>query len=93
MHFGKIDMLPSFLLWRIGPLLVPKPLLAIQIARGLTNTGEGDGRRRWKYVANIRHDSLRDSCNNCQRGNMSRREISDLRATLHIAFFILLGLN
>ena len=29
----------------IGPLLVPKPLLAIQIARRLRNTGNGDGRR------------------------------------------------
>ena len=49
----------------IGPLVVPKPLLAILIARRLTNTGNRDGRRkrRGKNDANLRHDSLGESCN------------------------------
>ena len=47
----------------IGPLVVPKPLLAIQIARRLTNTGNRDGKGGAKYDANLRHDSLGESCN------------------------------
>ena len=70
MHFGKIDMLPSFLLWRIrGP-----DWATTRSQASISNSNCTTPHKHWKQrreteketekEANLRHDSLRDSCDN-----------------------------
>ena len=57
----SLNLKPTCLTITYDVATIVVPLLAIQIARRLSNTGKGGGRQ--KYEANLRHYSLRDLCN------------------------------